>query len=117
MLVKEMAKKVKQKEPQENDEKLKAKQGVDAAKEIRRAVDTGKVLFGTKGSEKSLKNGTAKLLVIASNCPKLTVDKLVSFAELGKIPLFRFQGTGLELGSACGKPFTVSAMAIAEEGK
>ena len=95
----------------------KAPAGVDAVREIRRAVDTGKVLFGTKEAEKSLKNGTARLLIIANNAPKLTMDKLVSFAEMGKIPLYRFAGTGLELGSACGKPFTVSTMTVEGEGK
>ena len=90
---------------------------VDAGKEIRRAVDTGKVLFGTREAEKSLKNGSGKLIIIASNCPQLVREKLVSFAENGKTPHFAFQGTGLDLGSVCGKPFTVSAMVIEDEGK
>ncbi len=91
--------------------------GLDAAKEIRRAVDTGKVLFGTKSAEKSIKNGTARLLVVVSNIPKLAREKLVSFAETAETPHFDFAGTGLELGSVCGKPFTVSAMVIEDEGK
>ena len=90
---------------------------MDAAKEIRRAVDTGKVLFGTKGTEKSLKNGTAKLLVIAGNCPKLAREKLISYAEISRTPFYGLGGTGLELGSVCGKPFTVSAMVVQGEGK
>ena len=90
---------------------------VEAPKEIRRAVDTGKVVFGTRGSEKSLKNGSAKLIIIAKNAPQLAREKLVSFAEIGKTPFFEFTGTGLELGSVCGKPFTISAMAIENEGK
>lgn len=91
--------------------------GVDAQKEIRRAVDTGKVLFGTKSAEKSIKNGTAKLLVVTSNIPQLPRDKLVSFAQTAQTPHYMFHGTGLELGSVCGKPFTVSAMVIEDEGK
>ena len=90
---------------------------VDAGKEIGRAVDTGKVIFGAKESEKSLKNGSAKLIIIAQNAPKLLKEKLSSFAETGKTPDFVFEGTGLELGSVCGKPFTISAMVIEEPGK
>lgn len=90
---------------------------VDATKEIRRAVDTGTVVFGSKESEKSLKNGSTKLIIIAANAPRLAREKLVSFAEAGKTPHFVFSGTGLELGSVCGKPFTISAMAIEGEGK
>ncbi len=90
---------------------------VDAAKEIRRAVDTGKALFGAKEAEKSLKNGTAKLIIIAKNSPGLVREKLVLFAETGKIPHHVFAGNGVELGSICGKPFAVSAMTIEEPGK
>ncbi len=90
---------------------------VEAPKEIRRAVDTGRVVFGTRQAEKSLKNGSAKLIIIAKNAPQLTKEKLVSFAESGKTPHFEFAGTGIELGGVCGKPFTISAMAIENEGK
>lgn len=91
--------------------------GIDSGKEIRRAVDTGKVLFGTKGAEKSLKNGSAKLIIIAGNCPKTVREKLVSLAEIGKTPHFEFAGTGLDLGSVCGKPFTITVMSVQDEGK
>ena len=90
---------------------------MDASKEIRRAVDTGKVIFGTKNSEKSLKNGTGKLIIIAENTPKLVKEKLVTFAEIGQTPHFIFEGPGLELGSICGKPFTISTMVILDKGK
>ncbi|MEK6958389.1 MAG: 50S ribosomal protein L30e [archaeon] len=90
---------------------------VDSAKEIRRSVDTGKVIFGTKETEQSIKNGSAKLIIITNNAPRLSKEKLASFAEMAKIMVFDFAGTGLELGSICGKPFTVSAMAILDPGK
>ncbi|MCR4368924.1 MAG: 50S ribosomal protein L30e, partial [archaeon] len=68
-------------------------------------------------SEKSLKNGTAKLIIIAKNTPELAKQKLVSFAEIGKTPHYVFEGSALELGSVCGKPFTVSAMVVENAGK
>lgn len=89
----------------------------DVSKEIRRAVDTGKVIFGAKESEKSLKNGSSKLLIIAQNAPKLAKEKLVLFADTSKVPVLDFEGTGLELGSVCGKPFTITSMVVQEEGK
>ncbi|MFH1390726.1 MAG: 50S ribosomal protein L30e [Candidatus Diapherotrites archaeon] len=90
---------------------------VDVLKEIRRAVDTGKVIFGTKNSEKSLKNGSGRLIIIANNAPKLVKEKLVSFAEIGNTPHYIFDGSGLELGGVCGKPFTISTMVIQDQGK
>lgn len=89
----------------------------DASREIRRAVDTGKVIFGTKNSEKSLKNGSGKLIIIAKNTPKLVKEKLVSMAEMGETPHYVFEGPGLELGSVCGKPFTISTMVVLDKGK
>ena len=90
---------------------------IDISKEIRRAVDTGKVLFGTKMSEKSLKNGSGKLIIIANNTPELTKGKLLSFAEIGNIPSYIFEESGIELGSVCGKPFPISVMIIEDAGK
>ena len=89
----------------------------DVSREIRRAVDTGKVIFGAKQSEKSLKNGSGKLLVIAGNIPNLAKEKLVLFADVSKVRVLNFEGTGLELGSVCGKPFTITSMVVEEEGK
>ena len=89
---------------------------IDATKEIRRAVDTGKVIFGAKGAEKSLKNGTGKLLILAGNIPKLAKEKLVLFAEAANTPVMPFSGTAIELGSVCGKPFTVNAMVVEDQG-
>lgn len=90
---------------------------IDVSKEIRRAVDTGKVIFGTKQSEKSLKNGSGKLIIIANNTPGLVKEKLLSFAEIGNTASYIFEESGIELGSVCGKPFPISVMIIEDAGK
>ncbi len=90
---------------------------LDAAREIRRCVDTGKVIFGAKETENSLKNGSAKLVIIASNAPELVKQKLVSFAGASGSPFFVFSGSAIDLGSVCGKPFSVSSMAVLDAGK
>ena len=90
---------------------------IDVSKEIRRAVDTGKVIFGTKQSEKSLKNGSGKLIIIANNTPALVKEKLLSFAESGNTVPYIFEESGIELGSVCGKPFPISVMIIEDARK
>ncbi len=90
---------------------------IDVSKEIRRAVDTGKVIFGTKMSEKSLKNGSGKLIIIAKNTPELVKEKILSFAEIGNTVSYIFEESGIELGSVCGKPFPISVMIIEDAGK
>lgn len=90
---------------------------VDAAKEIRRAVDTGKVVFGSKQSEKSILNGSGGLVVLSGNTPELLRERVSAQAKVSGIPVYGFSGSSAELGALCGKPFVVSVMVIEGKGK
>jgi large subunit ribosomal protein L30e len=81
---------------------------IDVPRALKIAVDTGKVRFGTRQVRLTAKAGKARLVVVASNCP----DDL---AALGA-KVLTFQGTNAELGAACGKPFSVSALAVVDPG-
>jgi len=85
--------------------------------EIRRAVDTGKVNFGEKQTEKNILKGNGELIIISSNAKKLLKERLEHYAQLSEIPFYEFQGTSIELGSVCGKPFPISVMTILSKGK
>ncbi len=89
----------------------------EAGKEIRRAVDTGKVLFGTKESLYSLKHGDGLLLVVTKNAPTLDLEEMAHIATLANVPLYKFAGNGLELGNVCGKPYVISTLLVTNEGK
>jgi len=89
---------------------------VDINKSISIAVKTGKVLFGAKSALKSAMTGKARLIVVAANCPLKTRLDLEYYCKLSKIPLLVYNGTSLELGAVCGKPFTVSALTVREAG-
>ncbi|MDO8428313.1 MAG: 50S ribosomal protein L30e [Candidatus Diapherotrites archaeon] len=89
----------------------------DAGKEIRRAVDTGKVLFGEKESKKSVLNGNGEIIIVSSNLSSSKKEQLQYFAKLASIAYFEFDGTGTKLGSVCGKPFAISTMVIQDTGK
>lgn len=88
-----------------------------ASREIRRAVDTGKVLFGTRQGEYHIKQGKGKLLVLTQNTPIYTTEKMNHIAGIAEIPIYTFGGTGLELGEVCGKPFVVSSLLVLDVGK
>lgn len=90
-------------------------QGVQ--KEIRRAVDTGKVSFGKRESEKRVLKGEAELIIVSRNTPKTVAERMRQLSDVTGTPVLEFQGTGLELGSVCGKPFIVSVMAVQNSGK
>lgn len=89
---------------------------MDVSKEIRQAVDTGKVILGTDKSRKALKLGQAKLVITASNCQSEVLDDIKHYAGLANIPVHIFAGDSAELGLAYGKPFLVSVLAILEPG-
>jgi len=85
-------------------------------KDIRRAVDTGKVAFGAGETAKACKGRSAKAVVLAANCRTATAEALKKACEAAGIPLRVFNGNGIELGAACGRPHTVSALAVLEAG-
>jgi len=90
---------------------------VDANKEIRRAVDTGKVAFGFKQCQKELAKGNGELIIISENMNPSEKEKLKHLAQIEEKQVFDYDKNGLVLGSVCGKPFVVSAMIILDKGK
>lgn len=89
---------------------------IDVNKAIATAVKTGKVSFGANNAVKGAKLGKSKLIVVASNCPRRVREDIEYYCKLSKIPIFVYNGTGIDLGAACGKPFAVSALSIRELG-
>lgn len=90
---------------------------VEANKEIRRAVDTGKVAFGFKECQKKLLTGTGEMLIVSKNIPQNDRETLKQIATVEGKKYYEYEDTGLVLGSVCGKPFVVSTMLIIDAGK
>ncbi|MDO8627804.1 MAG: 50S ribosomal protein L30e [Candidatus Diapherotrites archaeon] len=90
---------------------------IDISKEIRRAVDSGKVFFGTRSVEKKLLTDKGKLVILTKNMPVLEKEKISYLAEVAETPFFAFEGSSKELGNVCGKPFVISSMLVADVGK
>ncbi|KAI0012323.1 cytosolic large ribosomal subunit protein L30 [Xylariaceae sp. FL0662B] len=79
-------------------------------------MKSGKVTLGYKSTLKSLRSGKAKLVIIAGNTPPLRKSELEYYSMLSKAPVHHFSGTNIELGTACGKLFRCSTMAILDAG-
>ncbi|KAF7550970.1 hypothetical protein G7046_g7848 [Stylonectria norvegica] len=79
-------------------------------------MKSGKVVLGYKSSLKSLRSGKAKLIIIAGNTPPLRKSELEYYSMLSKAPIHHFSGNNIELGTACGKLFRCSTMAILDAG-
>ena len=65
---------------------------------------------------RQMRNGTAKLVLIANNCPAIRRTELEYYAVLAKADVHHFDGNNVELGTACGRLFSVSVMVITDPG-
>jgi len=89
---------------------------IDVNKAIGTTVKTGKVLFGANKAVENVKLGRAKLIVLASNCPRKIVEDIMNYSRFSNVPVVIYKGTSIDLGAACGKPFMVSALTVREPG-
>ena len=89
---------------------------MDVDRGIRVAVDTGNVTLGSEKSIQGLKHGKGKLIIIAQNCPLDIKEDVLHYSKLSDIPVYNYEGTSVDLGSVCGKPFTVATLTIKDPG-
>ncbi|HSB47432.1 MAG TPA: 50S ribosomal protein L30e [Candidatus Bilamarchaeum sp.] len=83
---------------------------------VRLAVESGKVDFGARSGLAASTQGKAKLLVVAGNAPPELRERVLGQAKASKTPVLEFEGSSMELGSVCGKPFPISVLSVYEEG-
>lgn len=83
---------------------------------IRLAVESGEVIFGSKSSARDLLLGKAKMVIVARNAPESAREDFAKYGKLSGVPVLEFPGTSIELGSICGRPFTVVALSVRKEG-
>ncbi|RYG53699.1 50S ribosomal protein L30e [archaeon] len=76
----------------------------------------GKFSLGYKQTLKGLRSGKSKLIILANNCPPLRKSEIEYYAMLSKTMVHHFTGNNVELGTACGKLFRSSVMAISDAG-
>ncbi len=84
--------------------------------QLKIAIRTGKVILGSKRTIQLAKLGKAKVIVVAANAPPKIKEDIMYYAKLSNIPVYIYEGSSVELGAICGKPFTVAALAIIDVG-
>ncbi|MDI6645260.1 MAG: 50S ribosomal protein L30e [Methanobacteriaceae archaeon] len=89
---------------------------MDVDRGIRIAVDTGNVTLGSDKSIQELKLGKGKLVIIADNSPEDIKEDVMYYSKLSDITVYEYNGTSVELGSVCGKPFSVATLIIKDPG-
>ncbi len=88
----------------------------DLNRDLRLAVDTGKVIIGTREVGKAISENNAKLVIIASAGKKDDVDDISHMCGVSGIKAIKFDGGSMNLGTVCGKPYSINAVAILEPG-
>ena len=84
--------------------------------DIRLAVDSGDVALGARQVIRSIESNSAKLVVIASGNKADTINDIKYITGISGIKLEVFTGNSMELGSVCGKPYSVSVLAVIDPG-
>ena len=87
---------------------------VDIDKVLKNTVKKGKVMIGNKQTMKVMKDGSAKLIVLANNC--LFSNDINKLAKNKKIPVYKYNSNSIDLGYTCGKTFAVSVFAVIDDG-
>lgn len=80
---------------------------------LRKAIKTGTVILGKNQTLECIKEGKAQLVVVATNAPE---DVREALTAQESVDVYTFEGSSVQLGVACGKPFMVSALAITDPG-
>jgi len=79
-------------------------------------MKSGKYTLGYKSTLKSLRQGKSKLIIISNNCPPLRKSEIEYYAMLAKTGVHHYTGNNIDLGTACGKYFRVSALSVTNPG-
>ncbi len=87
---------------------------MDLSRQLKNAIATGSLLFGQRQAKDACANGSAKLVIVAANCPEDYTTAL--HAAHPEVTMHRTRMVNRELGIACGKPFSVSTIAVVDAG-
>merc|ERR1712062_715520 len=79
-------------------------------------MKSGKFQLGYKKTLETLRQGKAKLVIIANNTPPLRKSEIEYYAMLAKTGVHHYTGNNIELGTACGKYFRVRTLSITDPG-
>ena len=90
---------------------------MELEKLIKEKTKKGRVLLGFKSVIKSLKTEKPELVVVASNIPVDKKKMIEQNAKISKVQVREYKKDNVNLGLLCGKPFSVSALAVKRSKK
>uniref|UniRef100_H0XX62 Large ribosomal subunit protein eL30 n=1 Tax=Otolemur garnettii TaxID=30611 RepID=H0XX62_OTOGA len=79
-------------------------------------MKSGKYVLGDKQTLKMIREGKAKLAILANNCPASRKTEIESHAILAQTGVLHYIVNNIELGIACGKCYWVCTLIITDPG-
>uniref|UniRef100_A0A8C4Q3H6 Large ribosomal subunit protein eL30 n=1 Tax=Eptatretus burgeri TaxID=7764 RepID=A0A8C4Q3H6_EPTBU len=79
-------------------------------------MKSGKYCLGYRQTLKMVRQGKAKLVLLANNCPALRKSEIEYYAMLAKTGVHHYNGNNIEMGTACGRYYRVCTLAIIDPG-
>ncbi len=83
--------------------------------EIKKYLEKGKVIMGSKVVIKKLNNSLIKKIFIASNCKEEIKQDIEKLAKLSSVEIVNLEMKNNELGTFCRKPFHISVVGVLKE--
>lgn len=88
----------------------------DISNDIRLAVDSGETAIGTHSVIRSIRSNGAKLIIVASKNKEENLRDVEHMAKIASIKVVEYEGSPVDLGTLCGKPFSVAMLSIISAG-
>lgn len=90
---------------------------MDLEKTIKEKLKEDKVVIGFKSVIKILKKGKPQMIILANNIPKENKNMIIHNAQIFNVEIKEYPGDSVNLGLICGKPFSISVLAIERSKK
>ncbi|MFH1316446.1 MAG: ribosomal L7Ae/L30e/S12e/Gadd45 family protein [Candidatus Woesearchaeota archaeon] len=80
--------------------------------EIKKNLETGKLVIGTNNTLNNIKLGNIQKVFITKNCSDDVRKDLDNYNKVEKIEIIQLDIANDELGSICKKPFSISVIGL-----
>ncbi len=84
--------------------------------DIRLAVESGETAIGLRNASRAVVSSRAKLIIISSKLDQSSAEDIKHIASISKVPVVVYDADSMGLGTVCGKPYSVSALAVINPG-
>ncbi|MAH98364.1 MAG: 50S ribosomal protein L30e [Euryarchaeota archaeon] len=88
---------------------------MDIPRQLKQGISTGALVFGQRQTSSHCSKGSAKLVLVAANCPESFINDLRNSHP--SVPIHQVTMVNRQLGAACGKPFPISSLCVIDAGQ